>query len=81
MAVAAAERRLDVAAIRAEFPILGRPLDDGTPVDVARSQPWDQTIGKSLPTLDDSALPNPPMPYLLSPQVFRDAEQGKMWQF
>ena len=53
----------------------------GTPVHVASSQPWDQTIGKSLPVLDDSALPNPPMPYLLSPQVFRDAEQGKMWEF
>ncbi|MCW1925361.1 L,D-transpeptidase [Luteolibacter arcticus] len=53
----------------------------GTPVDVARSQPWDQTIGKSLPVLDDSALPNPPMSYLLSPQVFRDAQQGKMWNF
>ena len=53
----------------------------GTPVDVARSQPWDATIGKSLPTIDDSALPNPPMSYLLSPQVFRDAEKGKMWNF
>ena len=53
----------------------------GTPVDVARSQPWDATVGKSLPTIDDSALPNPPMSYLLSPQVFRDANQGKMWNF
>ena len=53
----------------------------GTPVDVAKTQPWDATIGKSLPVLDDSALPNPPMSYLLSPQVFRDAHQGKMWNF
>lgn len=53
----------------------------GTPIDIARSQPWDETVGKSLPVLDDSALPNPPMPYLLSPQVFKDAEQGKMWEF
>ena len=53
----------------------------GTPVDIARSQPWDATVGKSLPMLDDSALPNPPMSYLLSPQVFRDAQQGKMWNF
>jgi lipoprotein-anchoring transpeptidase ErfK/SrfK len=53
----------------------------GTMVDVARTQPWDATVGKSLPTIDDSALPNPPMSYLLSPQVFRDADQGKMWNF
>jgi hypothetical protein len=53
----------------------------GTPIDVARSQPWDATVGKSLPVLDDSALPNPPNSYLHSPQVFRDAHQGKMWNF
>jgi hypothetical protein len=53
----------------------------GTPVDVAQSQPLDATVGKSLPTIDDSALPNPPMSYLLSPQVFSDAEKGKMWNF
>jgi lipoprotein-anchoring transpeptidase ErfK/SrfK len=53
----------------------------GTPVNVSRSQPWDSTIGAKLPRLDDSALPNPPMSYLRSPQVFRDAEQGKMWNF
>lgn len=53
----------------------------GTPVNVASSQPWDSTIGKSLPVLDDSALADPPTSYMLSPQVFRDAEQGKMWNF
>lgn len=53
----------------------------GTPINVSRSQPWDSTIGAKLPRLDDSALPNPPMSYMLSPQVFRDAEQGKMWNF
>jgi hypothetical protein len=53
----------------------------GTPIDVARSQPWDATIGKSLPVLDDSALPNPPNSYLHSPQVFSDAHKGKMWNF
>ncbi len=53
----------------------------GTPIDIAASQPWDQTIGKSLPVLDDSALADPPMSYMLSPQVFRDAAQGKMWNF
>lgn len=53
----------------------------GTPLNVAHSQPWDQTIGKSLPVLDDSALPDPPMSYLLSPQVFSDARQGRLWKF
>jgi hypothetical protein len=53
----------------------------GTPIDVARSQPWDATVGKSLPVLDDSSLPNPPMSYMLSPQVFSDAQKGKMWNF
>ncbi|WP_193213903.1 L,D-transpeptidase [Luteolibacter marinus] len=53
----------------------------GTPIDVATSQPWDATIGKSLPVLDDSSLPDPPMSYMLSPKVFSDAQQGKMWNF
>jgi hypothetical protein len=53
----------------------------GTPLHIASSQPWDSTIGASLPKLDDSALPDPPMSYMLSPQVFRDAEQGKVWNF
>ncbi len=53
----------------------------GTPINISTSQPWDATIGKSLPRLDDSPLPNPPMSYLLSPKVFADARQGKMWQF
>lgn len=53
----------------------------GTPINVARTQPWDSTIGKSLPVLDDSALPNPPNSYLMGSQVFKDADQGKMWNF
>jgi hypothetical protein len=53
----------------------------GTPINIATSQPWDATVGKSLPRLDDSHLPNPPMSYLLSPQVFADARQGKLWRF
>jgi lipoprotein-anchoring transpeptidase ErfK/SrfK len=53
----------------------------GTPVNIAKSQPWDATIGKSLPVLDDGPLPNPPKSYLLSPQVFSDAAKGKMWHF
>jgi len=53
----------------------------GTPVSVSGSKPWDSTIGAKLPNLDDSPLPNPPDSYMLSPQVFSDAEKGKMWQF
>jgi len=54
---------------------------NGTPINIAHSQPMDATIGKSLPRIDDSHLPDPPMSYLLSPQVFADARQGKMWRF
>lgn len=56
-------------------------IPTGTPVNISKTQPWDATIGKSLPRLDDSTLPDPPMSYLLSPQVFSDAQQGKMWNF
>ena len=53
----------------------------GTPINISTSQPWDATIGRSLPKLDDSHLPNPPMSYMLSPQVFADARQGRLWRF
>jgi hypothetical protein len=53
----------------------------GTKVNVATTQPWDSTIGKKLPVLDDSSLPNPPDSYLQSPKVFADAAKGKMWNF
>jgi hypothetical protein len=53
----------------------------GTQINIATSQPWDATIGAQLPVLDDSRLPDPPMSYMLSPQVFTDAQQGKMWNF
>lgn len=53
----------------------------GTPINISTSQPWDATVGKSLPKLDDSALPDPPMSYMMSPQVFADARQGRMWRF
>ena len=53
----------------------------GTPINISTSQPWDATVGKSLPKLDDSQLPDPPMSYMMSPQVFADARQGKLWRF
>ena len=53
----------------------------GTPINIARSQPWDATIGKSLPVLDDSHLADPPMNYMLSPEVFEDAKEGQLWKY
>lgn len=69
--------RMPLKAARKVFEL----VPSGAPVNIAASQPWDGTIGKSLPRLDDSHLPDPPMSYLLSPQVFADAKQGKMWRF
>ncbi len=53
----------------------------GTPVNIASSQPEDATIGKTLPVLDDSAMPDPPNSYMLSPQVFADAARGKLYTY
>ena len=53
----------------------------GTPINISTSQPWDSTIGKSLPVLDDSHLVDPPMSYLLNPAVFEDARHGKLWKY
>jgi len=53
----------------------------GTPINVAQTQRWDETIGKTLPVLDDSGLDNPPNAYMHSSQVFQDAEQGKLWKY
>ena len=53
----------------------------GTPVSIAASQPEDATVGKSLPVLDDSQMPDPPNSYMLSPQVFADAAKGRLYNF
>jgi hypothetical protein len=53
----------------------------GTPINIASSQPWDPTIGKSLPVLDDSNLADPPMSYMLSARVFADASRGNVWKY
>ena len=53
----------------------------GTPVNIATSQPEDATVGKSLPVLDDSKMPDPPNSYMLSPRVFEDAAKGKLYNF
>lgn len=69
--------RMPIKAAQKTFSL----VRSGTPINISRSQPWDATVGKSLPRLDDSHLPDPPMSYMLSPQVFADARQGKMWRF
>lgn len=69
--------RMPLKAARKTFQI----VRTGTPLHIASSQPWDDTIGKSLPVLDDSALPDPPLPYMLSPQVMTDIRQGRLWKF
>ncbi|MGC1479460.1 MAG: L,D-transpeptidase [Chthoniobacterales bacterium] len=53
----------------------------GTPINIATTQPEDQTIGKTLPVLDDGPLPNPPDSYMLSSQAMADIRQGKLWKF
>jgi hypothetical protein len=53
----------------------------GTPIDIASSFPEDATVGKSLPVLDDGPMPDPPWSYMSSPQVFKDAEQGKFYTY
>lgn len=69
--------RMPIKAAKKTFDL----VRSGTPINIATSQPWDASIGKSLPRLDDSHLPDPPMSYMLSPQVFADARQGRMWKF
>ncbi len=53
----------------------------GTPVHVAASHPEDATIGRTLPVLDDTTLPDPPNSYMLSPKVFEDAQHGRFYTF
>jgi len=56
-------------------------VPSGTPLIIATSHPEDATIGKTLPVLDDSALADPPMSYMLSAQVFEDAKKGKIYTY
>jgi hypothetical protein len=53
----------------------------GTPISIARSHPEDATAGAGLPVLDDSALSDPPMSYMLSSKVFSDAQAGKIYNY
>lgn len=69
--------RMPIKAAKKTFDL----IRTGTPISIAASQPWDATVGKSLPRIDDSHLPDPPMSYMLSPQVFADAREGKVWRF
>ncbi|MEO6847882.1 MAG: L,D-transpeptidase [Chthoniobacterales bacterium] len=53
----------------------------GTPINISTSQPYDATIGKSLPTLDDSNLADPPTSFLNGPHAFDGDSQGHMWKY
>ena len=44
----------------------------GTPVDVAMTQPEDETIGKTVQTLDQRNDPDPPASLLMSSRWFQD---------
>lgn len=69
--------RMPIDAARKVFNLI--PV--GTPINIARSQPLDETVGKNLPVLCDSHLANPPMSYMNSPQVFEDARRGTVWKY
>lgn len=69
--------RLPIAAAKKIFGM----VRTGTPLIIATSHPEDATIGKSLPVLDDSTLPDPPNSYMLSPKVFEDAARGKLYNY
>ncbi|MGB8354290.1 MAG: L,D-transpeptidase [Chthoniobacteraceae bacterium] len=42
----------------------------GTPVNIARTQPEDETLGKSVQRIDQSGDPDPATSFLMSPRVF-----------
>lgn len=69
--------RLPIAAAKKVFSL----VRSGTPLSIATSHPEDATIGKTLPVLDDSKLPDPPDSYMLSPKVFEDAAKGKLYNY
>jgi L,D-transpeptidase catalytic domain len=69
--------RMPIDAARKTFEL----VRVGTPINIASSQPWDATIGKTLPVLDDSKLADPPMSYMLSARVFADAKHGVLWNY
>ncbi len=69
--------RLPIKAAQKVFSM----IQSGTPLIIATSHPEDATIGKTLPILDDSTLPDPPESYMLSPKVFEDAAKGKIYNY
>lgn len=69
--------RLPIMSAKKMFSV----IRTGTPIHIAASHPEDATIGKMLPVLDDSAMPDPPWSYMTSPKVFADAAQGKFYTY
>jgi hypothetical protein len=56
-------------------------IPTGTPIHIAASHPEDETIGKTLPVLNDGPMPDPPWSYMTSAQVFKDADAGKFYTY
>jgi len=52
----------------------------GTPLIIAKSHPEDETVGKTLPVVDDGPLPNPDRGYLMSSKFFSDIEAGTLFK-
>jgi hypothetical protein len=69
--------RLPIKTAQKMFSVV-RP---GTPLHIASAHPEDATVGKMLPVLDDGPMPDPPWSYMTSPQVFKDAAQGRFYTY
>ena len=69
--------RLPIKSAQKVFSVV-RP---GTKIHIAASHPEDATVGRMLPVLDDSAMPDPPWSYMISAQVFTDASRGKFYTY
>ena len=63
--------RTDVCGfIRTAAPKFFALVHEGTPVNIAQTQPEDQTIGKDAPRPRDYSDPDPPATYMISDAVF-----------
>lgn len=52
----------------------------GTPIIIAPSHPEDNTVGKSLPIINDDPLPNPDRAHMMSPEFFDDLAAGRLYK-
>lgn len=52
----------------------------GTPLIIASSHPEDNTVGKTLPVIDDGPLPNPDRAHMMSDRFFEDLAAGNLYK-